>query len=154
MSRLALCNRPRTQAPDFADDVKRIAEHTGVDVTTLAQLVRTTDSLDSLPDRQLQDSQVTAANPATNSISRMMAARDRSADDLNEARYMAEANPDSELYVMQSFRMIAPQDPESRRRHLKSPEEGLAAESPETPDTPPLPDDQDTDKPDEPLAGQ
>ena len=49
--RLALCKRPASDSPQFADQIRRIADYTGVDVAHLANMVRQVSSLEKLAER-------------------------------------------------------------------------------------------------------
>jgi transcriptional regulator with XRE-family HTH domain len=152
LSRLALCSRPRTQTPGFAEDVKRIAEHTGVDVMTLAQIVRTTDALDSLPDRQLEGSQDPATNPAITHPRPLTAARDRSAAEMPEVsefrRLQSRTVHDAEALALYSLMPAPPPEPSEPADEIP------LVEAPESLESPESPDDKDADEPGEPLAGQ
>lgn len=67
---LALCRRPRADAPSFRTDVDRIADHIGVRGDRLARLLRETDAIAAL--RAAQADRSAAAERGF-----LMAARDR-----------------------------------------------------------------------------
>ena len=47
MPRLALCKRPASDSPQFADQIRQIADYAGVDAVQLANMVRQVSSLDA-----------------------------------------------------------------------------------------------------------
>jgi hypothetical protein len=48
MPRLALCKRPTSDSPQFADQIRQLADYTGVDAMQLANMVRQVSSLEKL----------------------------------------------------------------------------------------------------------
>lgn len=48
LARLALCKRPDSSSPQFADQVRQIATYTNIDAAQLANMVRQVDSLEKL----------------------------------------------------------------------------------------------------------
>ncbi|CAG0947699.1 hypothetical protein ANRL1_04441 [Anaerolineae bacterium] len=51
LTRLALCKRPNSASPQFADQVRKIAEYSHVDVARLAMVLRQVESLHELSKR-------------------------------------------------------------------------------------------------------
>jgi hypothetical protein len=51
LSRLALCRRPASNSPQFADEIRQIADYTNIDATHLANMVRQVSSLEKLAER-------------------------------------------------------------------------------------------------------
>src|SRR5712692_9972448 len=49
--RLALCKRPKSNSPQFAQQVRQIAEYTQTDTAALAMIVRQVESLEALQTR-------------------------------------------------------------------------------------------------------
>ena len=48
LTRLALCRRPKSESPKFKDEVRAIAQRTGVDAGRLMKLLRHVDALGAL----------------------------------------------------------------------------------------------------------
>ncbi len=80
-TRLALCRRPDSARPDFAEQVKQIAEYTGIDAAVLAALLRQVESvsvLTTLPSPELGARPV--SSPLALRPGLLSAARDRASD--------------------------------------------------------------------------
>lgn len=59
IARLALCNRPHSESPDFSDQVRQIAEYAQVEQSAIANLIRHVESVETLAkypgEHQLKD---------------------------------------------------------------------------------------------------
>jgi hypothetical protein len=84
LPRLALCRRPASDSLQFADQIRQIADYTGVDAVQLANMVRQVSSLEKLASRPTTaDSEERASTwQAQLQPGLLAAARDRS--DLEE----------------------------------------------------------------------
>jgi len=51
LPRLALCKRPASNSPQFADQVRQIAAYTDIDAAKLANMVRQVDTLEKLAEQ-------------------------------------------------------------------------------------------------------
>lgn len=85
LSRLALCKRPDAQSPEFAAQVREIADYTLADETQLANLLRQVSGLEKLAQRVSEPAAVTESAGAEPLMTGLLAvARDR--DEAEEDR--------------------------------------------------------------------
>jgi hypothetical protein len=80
MPRLALCKRPASDSPQFADQIRQIADYTGVNAAQLANMVRQVSSLEKLASRPTTADSGERASTWQAQLQRglLAAARDRS----------------------------------------------------------------------------
>lgn len=102
--RLVLCKRPQGDSPNFAAQVREIAEYTQVDAAIIARTVRTVDALQAMEPRHVRADEETnaAITPKVNPGVMFVAARDRLReapqtyqDDLPPAVVSPAATPDA-----------------------------------------------------------
>lgn len=85
LSRLALCKRPASSSPQFADQVRQIATYTDIDAGQLASIVRQVSGLEKLTERPtVFTSEEANAQQMQLRPSLLAAARDRCEPDEDE----------------------------------------------------------------------
>lgn len=87
LSRLALCKRPDAQSPEFAVQVREIADYTLADEAQLASLLRQVSSLEKLAQRRRDPAATGESDVAEPLMTGLLAvARDRDEAEEDEAK--------------------------------------------------------------------
>lgn len=96
LTRLALCRRPPADAPQFAEQVRAIADYTLTDEAQLANILRQVDSLENLAQRpSLLTTPETEARIVAPLTGLLAAARDRNESEEDQASSSGkESQPD------------------------------------------------------------
>ena len=144
--RLALCKRPAADAPDFAEQVREIAEYTQVALSTLVSLIRQVDALEGLQPRRVEGRSGQAI-PGYVETPRLAAARDRM---LHESR--SDSPEELAARVLRTLHKKGDESlsAQSAQQPTRSPASGDHSDSSDQEESP----DDPAPKPDEPLAGQ
>ena len=75
--RLALCKRPDSSRPEFAEEIQQLANYTSIDPTQLADLIRRVEALDTFMTMPNQLEKREDTHSISSSIGLLAAARDR-----------------------------------------------------------------------------
>lgn len=75
--RLALCKRPDSSRPEFAEEIQQLANYTSIDPTRLANLIRRVEALDTFLTMPNQLEKREDTHSISSSIGLLAAARDR-----------------------------------------------------------------------------
>ncbi len=75
--RLALCKRPDSRRPEFAEEIQQLANYTSIDPTRLANLIRRVEAVDTFMTMPNQLEKREDTHSISSSIGLLAAARDR-----------------------------------------------------------------------------